>query len=54
MQLGQIGIWHSRSKGDPAVIVARIEELGYGALWLGGSPSVEQARVYVEAGRRCR
>ncbi len=51
MQLGQIGIWQSRSKGEPAVIVRALEDLGYGALWLGGSPSVEQARVYVEAGR---
>src|SRR3954468_15748962 len=50
MELGRIGIWHSRSKGDPGVIVPAIEELGYGALWLGGSPSVAQARVYVEAG----
>jgi len=50
MQLGQIGIWQSRSKGKPAVIVEALEGLGYGALWLGGSPSVEQARVYVEAG----
>jgi probable F420-dependent oxidoreductase len=50
MQLGQIGIWHSRNKGEPAVIVKAVEALGYGALWLGGSPSVEQARVYVEAG----
>ena len=50
MQLGQIGIWQSRNKGEPAVIVQAVEELGYGALWLGGSPSVEQARVYVEAG----
>jgi probable F420-dependent oxidoreductase len=50
MQLGQIGIWQSRRKGDPRVIVEAVESLGYGALWLGGSPSVEQARVYVEAG----
>src|SRR3954467_12422846 len=50
MELGRIGIWHSRSKGDPSVITGAVESLGYGALWLGGSPSVEQARVYVEAG----
>lgn len=52
MQLGQIGIWHSRSKGAADVLVPAIEDLGYGALWLGGSPSVEQARPYVEAGKR--
>ena len=49
MDIGRIGIWHSRSKGDPGVIAGEIERLGYGALWLGGSPSLEQARLYVEA-----
>ena len=49
MNLGQIGIWHSRNKGDAGIIAREVERLGYGALWLGGSPSVEQARVYVEA-----
>jgi probable F420-dependent oxidoreductase len=49
MDIGRIGIWHSRSKGDPGVVAPEIERLGYGALWLGGSPSVDQARVYVEA-----
>lgn len=48
MELGRIGIWHSRRKGGTRV-VAEIEQLGYGAFWLGGSPSVEQARAYVEA-----
>src|SRR3954452_13156213 len=52
MELGRIGIWHSRSKGDPGVIARELERLGYGALWLGGSPSVEQAREYVEAAER--
>lgn len=49
MELGRIGIWHSRNKGGPGV-VKEIEALGYGAFWLGGSPSIEQARAYVEAG----
>src|SRR3954447_1943928 len=49
--IGRIGIWHSRSKGSPE-IVAHVERLGFGAFWLGGSPSVEQARPYVEAGTR--
>src|ERR1700712_2104158 len=49
MELGRIGIWQSVNKGGPG-LVTRIEELGYGAFWLGGSPSVEQARPYVEAG----
>jgi probable F420-dependent oxidoreductase len=49
MDLGQIGIWNSRHKGSPSV-VAEIEALGYGALWLGGSPSLDQTRPYLEAG----
>jgi probable F420-dependent oxidoreductase len=49
MDLGQFGIWNSRHKGSPRV-VAEIEALGYGALWLGGSPSLEQTRPYLEAG----
>jgi probable F420-dependent oxidoreductase len=48
MELGRIGIWHSRNKGGPGV-VTELEALGYGAFWLGGSPSIEQARPYVEA-----
>jgi probable F420-dependent oxidoreductase len=51
MEFGQIGIWRSRRAG--AVELTReIEALGYGALWLGGSPSVEQARPYLEASER--
>jgi probable F420-dependent oxidoreductase len=47
MQLDQIGIWAPTRFGTGAV--AEIEALGYGALWLGGSPSVEQARPFLEA-----
>jgi probable F420-dependent oxidoreductase len=50
MELGRIGIWHGQNKGGTGV-VAEIEALGYGAFWLGGSPSVQQARAYVEASR---
>src|SRR3954469_2521053 len=50
MQIGRIGIWKSRSQGGPGV-VPEVEALGFGALWLGGSPSLEQTRPYVEAGR---
>src|SRR3954447_16204935 len=49
MDIGRIGIWHSSRKGDPGVIAREVERLGYGALWLGGSPGVDVARVYVEA-----
>jgi probable F420-dependent oxidoreductase len=47
MDIGKIGIWKGRRTGTAGV--AEVEALGYGALWLGGSPSVEQAREYVEA-----
>jgi probable F420-dependent oxidoreductase len=49
MDIGKIGIWKSRRTGTDGV--REVEQLGYGALWLGGSPSVEQAREYVEAAR---
>ena len=48
MDIGQIGIWKSRRHGADAV--PEIEALGFGALWLGGSPSVEQAREFLERG----
>ncbi len=47
MELGQIGVWRRRHDGPGGV--AEIEALGYGALWLGGSPSLEQTRPYLEA-----
>jgi probable F420-dependent oxidoreductase len=50
MDIGQIGIWKGRRHGPQAV--PEIEALGFGALWLGGSPSVEQAREYLEAAER--
>src|SRR3954452_21831184 len=50
MDIGKIGIWKSRRHGPGAV--PEIEALGFGALWLGGSPSVEQAREYLEAAER--
>jgi len=49
MDLGRIGIWKSRRQGGTGV-VGELEALGYGALWLGGSPSLEQTRPYLEAG----
>jgi probable F420-dependent oxidoreductase len=47
VNLGRIGVWRSRRAGLGPV--AEIEALGYGALWVGGSPSVEQMRPYLEA-----
>jgi probable F420-dependent oxidoreductase len=50
MELGQIGVW--RRRPDGIVGLEQIEAFGYGTLWVGGSPSVEQTRPYVEATRR--
>jgi probable F420-dependent oxidoreductase len=46
MNLGQIGIWRLRHLGTDGV--EEIEALGYSALWLGGSPSTDDARPYLE------
>jgi probable F420-dependent oxidoreductase len=47
MRLGRIGIWRRHQPGPG--IVPELEALGYGTLWLGSSPSLEQARPYLEA-----
>jgi probable F420-dependent oxidoreductase len=47
MRLGRIGIWRRHQPG-PA-IVPELEALGYGTLWLGSSPSLADARPYLEA-----
>lgn len=59
MELGRIGIWtpalRTRRPKAPEPIaeaVAELEELGYGAIWLGGSPGVQSARVLIEASSR--
>jgi probable F420-dependent oxidoreductase len=38
IELGKIGIWRHSSQIS-AELAAEVEELGYGAAWLGGSPS---------------
>ncbi|MFJ3704046.1 MULTISPECIES: LLM class F420-dependent oxidoreductase [unclassified Streptomyces] len=57
---GRIGIWSSAlhgsrtddaGRGAIAEAVAELEELGYGTLWIGGSPSVEDAAALVTATR---
>ncbi|MGW0937059.1 LLM class F420-dependent oxidoreductase [Streptomyces sp. NPDC002666] len=57
---GQIGIWSGalhRSRADDAgkaaitEAVAELEDLGYGTLWIGGSPSPDDAAAVVEATR---
>jgi probable F420-dependent oxidoreductase len=47
MNLGRIGIWRLRHLGTDGL--AEIEALGYSALWIGGSPSTDDARPYLEA-----
>jgi probable F420-dependent oxidoreductase len=46
MELGKIGIW--RTRHQRADVVGELEALGYGTLWIGGSPSVAQVRPYLE------
>ena len=47
MPLGQFGIWRSHQEGlGPA---PEIEALGFGALWVGGSPSLAEARACLDA-----
>src|SRR3954470_5877700 len=46
MTLGTIGIWRGHQQGTGTV--REIEELGFGALWLGGSPSLDEARPFLE------
>lgn len=43
--LGRIGVWVRTGDIDPASLASRLEELGYGALWLGGSPDPDLAVV---------
>jgi probable F420-dependent oxidoreductase len=47
MTLGEIGIWRPRPLGVDGL--EEIEALGYSAFWLGGSPSTEDARPYLQA-----
>jgi probable F420-dependent oxidoreductase len=47
VDLGRIGIWRRRQNGADGL--EEIERLGFGALWIGGSPSLEQVRPYLEA-----
>ncbi len=47
MPLGQVGIWRRHQEGIGPL--GEIEGLGFGALWLGGSPSLVEARACLEA-----
>jgi len=57
--LGRYGIWsfalrseHPERLTERAEATAELEELGFGALWLGGSPGVRHAVPLVEATSR--
>ena len=45
MSLGRIGVWRRHQEGHGGV--AEIEALGFGTLWVGGSPSLEQVRPFL-------
>jgi probable F420-dependent oxidoreductase len=47
--LGRIGIWRRHQEGAEGV--AELEALGFGTLWLGGSPSPADARPFLERSR---
>jgi probable F420-dependent oxidoreductase len=47
VRLGEIGVWRIHRHGT--AVVSEIEALGFSALWLGGSPSVDEARPFLEA-----
>jgi probable F420-dependent oxidoreductase len=49
-QLGRFGVWRGRSQVTPELAVG-LERLGYGALWLGGSPpgDLEQVEQLINA-----
>ena len=52
MKLGTIGIWTSYrpfGKERAGEAAALVEQLGYGAWWLGGSPHVDDVRPILEA-----
>ena len=38
IELGKVGIWRHPSGLTPEV-VAEVEALGYGTIWVGGSPT---------------
>jgi probable F420-dependent oxidoreductase len=46
MRLGRIGIWRLHRHGTEPV--PEIEALGYTALWIGGSPSLDEVRPFLE------
>ena len=54
MELGSFGLWIGRALADEHYgAAARLaEELGFGVLWLGGSPRLPQLRAMLESSTR--
>jgi probable F420-dependent oxidoreductase len=50
VELGRFGVWHQAHMWTPEVAVG-LEQLGYGTLWIGGSPAADlrAAEVLLEA-----
>ena len=46
MSLGEFGIWRRHQEGTAPV--RELDALGFGALWVGGSPSLDQVRPFLE------
>ncbi len=46
MPLGEFGVWRPHQEGTGPV--GELEELGFGAIWVGGSPSLDQVRPFLE------
>ncbi|NUW40218.1 LLM class F420-dependent oxidoreductase [Nonomuraea rhodomycinica] len=49
-RLGRVGVWNSSLSGQPASVgrevAAHIESLGYGALWIGETPTGKEALTH--------
>jgi probable F420-dependent oxidoreductase len=56
MDVGRVGVWNralrSMDPSEAAEAAVELEELGYGAVWLGSSPSVGEAAPLVRATSR--
>jgi probable F420-dependent oxidoreductase len=55
MQLGEIGVWttyHAIGEHNAAEAAELAEQLGYGTLWLGGSPRLPTVRPLLDATTR--
>jgi probable F420-dependent oxidoreductase len=53
--LGRVGIWNravAEGRPESAEAAAELEELGYGAVWIGGSPPVSMAESVLAATER--